>query len=493
MIVRGPTLALLLLLAPRLAAAGELRVDGAQFRDAAGGAVILRGVNVGGNSKVPPFRAITDPRQLDPLAGWGLNVVRLLFTWEAYEPEPGVYDAAYLDYYVTTARAAAARGLYVVVDFHQDAYSRFTLAGCGEGFPAWTLPPTVTPAAPDNGAACADWGIRMIGDPDLKTCWDAFYSDAHGVRTRYLAMIARVVTALASEPKVIGYDVINEPGGDELVQIGPLYEDAAQTIRAIDPGAILFVSPGAITSAGTATSLARPSFGNFAYAPHFYDVTLVLFQAWQGDDERDAFERMAGTASAWGVPLFVGEYGAPATIGDVDGYLGALAIQLARTQASGAQWVYTPGWDATTKDGWNREDLSIVDGAGATRANFRLRPFVRRVAGTPTAITLVEPREASPHALTVAWEHDPARGETELFAPAAWFGGDVAIAATGGLRCARAGELVRCHDDLPGSKTVTLTPAPPRCGLTGAEGLLLLVVAARVRRRYDARRWPRHA
>ncbi len=128
MFVPRPALALLLLLAPALVSAGELRVEGAQLRDAAGGAVILRGVNVAGNSKVPPFRGITDPRQLDPLPGFGMNLVRLLFTWEAYEPEPGVYDAAYLDYYVTTARAAAARGLYVVVDFHQDAYSRFLSA-----------------------------------------------------------------------------------------------------------------------------------------------------------------------------------------------------------------------------------------------------------------------------------------------------------------------------------------------------------------------------
>ena len=36
---------------------------------------------------------------------------------------------------------------------------------------------------------------------------------------------------------------------------------------------------------------------------------------------------------------------------------------------------------------------------------------------TPTAITLVETRAASQSALTVAWDHDPARGETELFAP----------------------------------------------------------------------------
>src|SRR5207245_2570804 len=150
---------------------------------------------------------------------------------------------------------------------------------------------------------------------------------------------------------------------------GPLYEDAASAIRAADGAAILFVSPASITSAGNGTMLTRPSFSNFVYAPHYYDPTLLLFHGWQGNDEKVAFDEMSSTAGAWGVPLFLGEYGAAPGTDEVDGYLGALAMQMARTMASGAQWVYTPNWDPTTKDGWNREDFSIVDNTGAVRAN----------------------------------------------------------------------------------------------------------------------------
>jgi len=107
--------------------------------------------------------------------------VRLLFTWEAYEPMPGQYDDSYLAYYLAAVRGAAARGLYVIVDFHQDAFSRFTLAGCGEGFPEWALPPTVTPAPPDNSEACKNWGGMMLSDPDLSAVWDSFYA---GMTTR---------------------------------------------------------------------------------------------------------------------------------------------------------------------------------------------------------------------------------------------------------------------------------------------------------------------
>jgi endoglycosylceramidase len=291
----------------------------------------------------------------------------------------------------------------------------------------------------------------------------------------------RVVTALAGEPMVIGYDVINEPGGDERTQIGPLHEDAARAIRAIDGTAILFVSPANITSAGNATSLQKPSFSNFVYAPHYYDPTLILFHGWQGSDEKVAFDEMSSTSSAWGVPLFLGEYGAAPSTEEVDGYMAALATQMDRVMASGAQWVYTPGWDETAKDGWNREDFSIVDGAGATRANFRSRPFVRRVAGTPAAITLEDKTDPKKNALTLTWDHDPAHGETELFAPASWFGGDLDVSSNG-ASCTTDGDFVRCHDAAAGMKTVKLSVASPRCGLTGAEAFLVLALARTINR-----------
>src|SRR4051812_42502943 len=103
----------LVLIAGPAHASGALHTDGGFFRDARGGVVLLRGVNVAGNSKVPPFRGITDEAQLDPLPRWGLNVVRLLFTWEAYEPQPGAYDDVYLADYLRVVRAAGARGLHV--------------------------------------------------------------------------------------------------------------------------------------------------------------------------------------------------------------------------------------------------------------------------------------------------------------------------------------------------------------------------------------------
>jgi endoglycosylceramidase len=471
------------MLAMTLAMVTALHADGGFFRDAAGGAVILRGVDVAGNAKVPPFRGITDAVELDPLPRWGVNVLRLLFTWEAYEPSPGVYDDAYLAYYEGVVDAAAALGLYVVVDFHQDGYSRASIGGCGEGFPLWSLPPTVTAATPDNGADCANWGQRLLGDAALTPTWDAFYADSDGARTRYLAMVARVAAALAGRDNVVGYDMLNEPEGDERKQLGPLYEDAARAIRAAHPTAMLFVSPGYLTSAGDATNLLRPTFDNFAFSPHYYDPTVLLFHGWQGNDESAAFATMTGTAQAWGVPLFVGEWGAPPSTDEVGGYLDAIVAQLDRALASAAEWDYTPGWTATAKDGWNAEDLSIVDDTGAVRANFVVRPFARRIGGTPTALSVSDDASPKKNALALAWSNDPAAGATEIFAPVAFFGGDTVVDADGDVSCTRAGDLVTCSSATAGDKHVRIAAPSPRCGLTGAEALFVLALVSAFRRR----------
>ncbi len=461
-------------------ASSDVHVVGNQLVDGTGRTLLLRGVNVTGDAKVPPFRPVT-PAIFDPLPAWGVDVVRLLHIWEAYEPSPGSYDASYLSYYTDAVHAAAAKGIYVIVDFHQDAYSRFDIGGCGEGFPKWALPATFTPDTPDNGAKCKNWGTEMGQDPDLGGIWNSFFADAGGVRTRYLAMVASVATALTAEPNVLGYDLLNEPGGDEPTQLAPLYEDEAKAIRAVDPKAILFVSPRALTSAGIQTQLPKPSFDNFVYSPHYYDAGVIVTGQWNGSDEKTAYARMATQATTWGVPLFVGEFGSSPTIDGVEGYMDASYAQLDALLASGAQWAYTPGWTDANKDGWNMEDFSIVDGSGTLRSNFRARPHVQKVTGTPTSIA------SDAASLTVSWTNVPSSNATELFVPPSALGADsLAFDTSSDVSCISKGNTVSCSSSTPGAKTVRIHAAPApqsNCGLTGMEALILLGAVWAVRRR----------
>ena len=439
------------------ALAAPLHVDGRWIRDGAGGVVILRGVNTAGNSKVPPFRPLTDAAMFDPLEAQGMNVVRLLFNWEAYEPHKNLYDESYLDYYVAAADAAASRGLRVIVDFHQDAYGRHVLSGCGEGFPAWTLPWWVIKATPDNSARCGIWGAQMIIDVGMHMAWGAFHDDATGARTRFLQMIERVAGRLATHDAVIGYDIMNEPWGDEPTDLHELHRDAEVALRRAHPAAILFVSPHALISAGGKSNLKKPAFSNFVYSPHFYDGAVVTLRVWLGGKPDAAFANMRSVADAWGVPLFVGEFGGGADVSNVSGYVAALYDGLDAALAGGAQWVYTPGWTPALKDGWNGEDLSIFVGTGAPRANFVARPFPRRISGTPAHFFV----DSTPGArsLELSWEHVASTGATEIYVPfEALFGAAPVTIETSGeaLTCSVAGDLVHCSSPVNGPKLVQL-------------------------------------
>ena len=71
------------------------------------------------------------------LSSFGFNLVRLSVVWEACMHEaPGVIDQEYMNYLSKLVDVAATYGIYVIIDPHQDVWSRFT---GGDGAPWWTL------------------------------------------------------------------------------------------------------------------------------------------------------------------------------------------------------------------------------------------------------------------------------------------------------------------------------------------------------------------
>ncbi|AUM12836.1 cellulase family glycosylhydrolase [Ketobacter alkanivorans] len=448
----------------------EVQVQGQTFVDSQGRVVILRGINVSGDSKVPPFIGVTDASQLDPLPQWGLNTLRLLFTWEAFEPLPCEYEEAYLQYYEQVTAWAAERGLYVIVDFHQDAFSRFSTGGCGEGFPAWAVHSSIRLREPRNDQSCESWGTRMLFDWGHHRAWHHFHRDSEGARSRFLAMVERVANRMAQHSNVIGYDVINEPWGtySELLS---LYEDAGRVIRKQDPSAMLFVPPHAFLSSGLIPNrIPRPGLDNFAYAPHYYDPIMITLKWWLGNSSVGPLNVMWRQAEAWDVPMMLGEFGAPAGTRGGSAYIDQIYDWLDDRLASSAHWNYTPNWHPDTKDGWNHEDLSITgyQAAGADnltlRDNFAVRPYPAATSGVPVSFRL------SAEGLYYHWQHQPERGATELFIPPQWWeqgfqiellpvdasGADAVWVAP---QCRRRGLHLSCDGGQPGG--IELFIAPP--------------------------------
>jgi len=139
--------------------------SGPHIIDDKGRVLILRGVNLGGSSKIPAANSKEDiesvsfvnrpfpPGELSSmdasepgdnadyhfkrLKDWGFTFVRLVITWEALEHAgPGLYDESYIAYLRKILLSAEKNGISVYIDPHQDVWSRWT---GGDGAPAWTL------------------------------------------------------------------------------------------------------------------------------------------------------------------------------------------------------------------------------------------------------------------------------------------------------------------------------------------------------------------
>ena len=153
-----------LLLSPSSPSRNDIFTNGKFFRDELNRVAILRGVNLGGGSKLPtrptggetyrssqtlhvdskqisfvdrPFPLSDADEHFHRLAAWGFTFLRLQVTWEAVEHEgPGLYDEEYLQYLLELVRFANKYDINVFIDPHQDVWSRFT---GGSGAPSWTL------------------------------------------------------------------------------------------------------------------------------------------------------------------------------------------------------------------------------------------------------------------------------------------------------------------------------------------------------------------
>ena len=245
-----------------------VRQQGELFLDAAGAEMRLRGVNLGGDCKVPfpdggtqyptdfaghrevsfigrPFPLEEADEHFGRIAHWGFNTLRLLTTWEAVEHRgPGLYDSAYLDFSAEIARRAGEHGLHLFVDFHQDVWSR--MSG-GDGAPGWTFEAVgldfrrfdaadaahvmqarydyACPEPRQDAYPQMSWGSNYRL-PANAIMWTLFWGGAlftpdfeiegenvqDFLQGRYLGAMDQVARRLADMPHVLGFDSLNEPG-----------------------------------------------------------------------------------------------------------------------------------------------------------------------------------------------------------------------------------------------------------------------------------------
>jgi endoglycosylceramidase len=290
------TITLAALLGFSLAQQGTIRANPQtrMMEDQHGRSVIFHGVNV--VYKVHPYipqqdvfdgqLSLTD-KDIDDLVRWGFNFVRLGVMWEAVERAPGVYNDTYLDEVEKLINKMGEKGLYTLVDAHQDVFARHI---CGEGVPDFyaaddVLEHTCTggyiPFFADIVGLCKsikDYGFRFDknGDPVIEDCqknnfamyyptaesisgFERLYDNIDGFQDKFIAYWAKVALRFANNPFVVGYDPLNEPfpsnflkdpylvlepGNFDRTKLQPLYKRAFEAYQSAgDASKIMFFEP----------------------------------------------------------------------------------------------------------------------------------------------------------------------------------------------------------------------------------------------------------
>ena len=234
-------------------------IDGSFIKDEFGRTLMLRGVNLGGASKVPftpdgatyrlenfydhknvsfvnrPFSLAEADEHFARLKSWGFTFLRFLVTWEAIEHAgPGIYDLDYLEYLRTILEIAAKHGINVFIDPHQDVWSRFS---GGDGAPGWTFD-SVGMDIRKFQVTGAAFTHQEHGDPLPQMSWStnatklaaatmftlffggfdfAPFTKIEGehcqefLQRHFIGSIQKLAEYLSDLPNVVGYDSMNEP------------------------------------------------------------------------------------------------------------------------------------------------------------------------------------------------------------------------------------------------------------------------------------------
>jgi hypothetical protein len=442
-----------------------LRSLGDHLVDAAGREVLVRALQHHALQDVDYGGREVEPDDYARIASWGFTALRVAISWSRIEPQRGSYDRAYLAEILDVLDRAAAVGLSVILEWHQDLWGRCSqdpassLSVSANGAPDWTCP-----AGLDRSATLVHW-----------TLFDRLWSDTDNLQLAMADAWGVVIAAVRGHPALLGYDLINEPQGTggspalERDKIFPFYRFLVPAVRARGAEGLLLLDAPILRNE-TFEMYAEPldDLGpDVVFAPHLYSGWLRLFllrlRVTPDAKERD-FAAAAAQAATLRMPLFNGEWGVNLLL---DG-----AVDDLRTHV-GLEERYRIGssWWAFQRAVPGQGDDSISGGQSLLDEQRRVRGEVLDALSRPYPIqTPGRLQDLSfdfgSHTLEAIVDVDPSvTAPLVLFAPARHLGpvGCLDVAGPGGyaydLRRDRERVLVRF--DVPGRYRIVLAPCGP--------------------------------
>ena len=368
----------------------NILIKGMRFADEAGNEILFNGVNV----------VCKDPAQgylfpdLEPafrrFREQGFNLIRLGIFWDGVEPQPGVYDTAYLQRVKEVIALAWRYGLYTMLDMHQDLFSR----KWEDGAPLWATLDDGLPH-PEN---CTMWYDAYLQSEAVIRAADNFWKNAPaedgvGLLDHYTAMWEMLAETFDPCEGVIGFEPMNEPFmgslakaafGEAAMKTAARFTDydpanplamsaeqaafymgvVAEKLTAFDTDTLMpfyhriqqavervsdkpLITGGNIYSSSTIpTGIKRlDARGHQIYAPHGYDAVVDSdrYESFSKANVEALFADKRSSQTELQLPVIVGEWGAFPSREFTNDLIRHMNGILERYLWSSAYWQWQPG------------------------------------------------------------------------------------------------------------------------------------------------------
>ena len=367
-----------------------VHVEGGAFRDGRGRQLLFRGYNTKVNGLFDV--SFDDGRRPNyTFAGFeekdavrfeqlGFDVMRLPVSWSALEPHPRAYSEAFLQKLDQVLDMARRHAFYVVIDMHQDSYSK----EIGEdGAPLWAIvpPPPALLEGPSDDSRRTTGPVLSAG---FSFFADAKATDGRPLQEAFIDAVLVMARRFVGNPSVLGYEDFNEPVVLQHDQLDAFHARFADALHDVDADAPVLFEPTATRNQTDAAFMPSAPWSNGpgVYTPHIYtgQFSLPSQNGWESEDPAVLAPSMIAAvkeAAAWGTPLFVSEFGCDQSVPRGARWMEAELDLQDRALASSTAWAWDSG-------GWGFTSSAGVEWPATTRVMSRM--FPRAVAGDLIAI-----------------------------------------------------------------------------------------------------------
>ena len=472
--------------APAASAAGTAAVvlpaapighAGRWVTDADGRVLVVSGVNM--VNKLTPYTPAADGfDDADGafLAANGLSAVRVGIIWKALEPEPGVFDDAYLASIASTVNMLGSHGIVSLLDFHQDMYNeKFQ----GEGAPDWAVDQS-GPVFPLLG-----FSANYFLLPALMTAYDNFWAnatvDGKGLQDWYAGAWQHVASYFNGNPYVLGYDLYNEPDPGSTIYscllsadgcpsfdatLTSFYTKVDTAIRQVNTTALLFGEPTLLFDIGNPSSLGSTGDANSGFSFHLYcpfaSVSALLDFACPSSDSA-TLSNAEAVSSRTQDALLMTEFGATSDTSILSEDVAAAAS----AKVGWMMWAMCYCGDPTTSSSTEGLVSNLAQAPSGSNVNTAMLdalavPHPDLVSGTPGSYAY----NTSTHVFTLSYSTERADGtgafaagsQTSISVPAVQYTSGYQVAVSGGTVVSTGGvlQVASCR----GATSVTVTVSP---------------------------------